>query len=70
MPAIVAPKNVLYFWSLSDVDGRVDRWSGVLDDVGPNDLLLSGQDVDFNLGHSGAPDVVALWRVPAAEAPI
>jgi hypothetical protein len=55
---------------LSHVDRRIDRRARVLDDVGPDDVLLAGQDIDFNLGHRGPPDVVVGGSVAGSKAPL
>jgi hypothetical protein len=40
---------------LAQVDGRVQRAAGVVQDVGPGDLHLAGQGVDQHLAEQAAP---------------
>jgi len=56
--------------NLSNINGRVDWGSDILDEVGPHNVLFSGQEVNFNLGHNGAPDVIVFGSITGREAPV
>ena len=49
---------------LANIDGRVQRPPDIMQDVGPQDPVLAGQQIHRYLGHGGAIGIIEEW--PAA----
>ncbi len=49
---------------LAEVERRVQRLADIVDDIGPLDLVLTGQRVDADLGAGGSVGEVIEWTPP------